>query len=206
MNYISLGPTCSVAYQLQKLNLKKESLPFDWIRCNSISFLLNLIKNNFNNFFDDLTYVKDDTKFPYIEKDDSVELFDEIKDFKTKIYKTKNIGFFHDFKEDVTIDQIKEKYNRRIKRFYETIKNKSIFIRDDLFFKESNIPVYNELNNLLKNFNKDNLLVLIINTNKNLNLSSLDKSIKIYIDSEKITEWQHPSIQLFIKDLHLNYR
>ena len=31
MNYISLGSSCSVAYQLQKLNLKKETLPFDWM-------------------------------------------------------------------------------------------------------------------------------------------------------------------------------
>jgi len=202
MNYISLGPTCSVAYQLQKLNLKKESLPFDWIRCNSVLTVLDLIKNNFNGFLNDLIHVKDDEKFPFI--DESEESFDDIKDMKTKIYKTNKIGFFHDFKDGVTFDDVKEKYDRRIKRFYDVSKNKSVFIRDDIYFKESNIPIYNELNKIIKEFNNDNQLVLIINISKNkvFNLSNLDKSIKVFIDTEKITEWQHPAIIPYLESLN----
>ena len=206
MNYISLGPTCSVAYQLQKLNLKKESLPFDWIRCNSILNILNLIKNNFEGFFEDLTHVKDSSsKFPYISDDDSsnsiFEKFDDLKDMETKIYKSKNIGFFHDFKDGVSIDDVKEKYNRRIKRFYEKIKNKSTFIRDEIHFKNANIPYYNELNNIFKKYNNENQLVLIINISKNADLSTLDKSIIVFFDDVKQTEWQHPAIQPFILDI-----
>ena len=203
MNYISLGPTCSVAYQLQKLNLKKESLPFDWIRCNSIINVLDLIKNNFQGFFDDLAYVRNDEKFPYISEDDSSisEKFDNLKDMETKIYKSKHIGFFHDFKDGVSIDEVKEKYDRRIKRFYEKIKNKSTFIRDEIHFKNANIPYYNELNKILKDYNNDNQLVLIINISKNADLSTLDKSIIVFFDDVKQTEWQHSAIQPFILDI-----
>lgn len=200
MNYISLGPTCSVAYQLEKLNLKKESLPFDWIRCNSIFNVLNLIKNNFEGFFEDLTHVKDSSsKFPFISDDD--QQFDNIKEMETKIYKSKHIGFFHDFKDGISIDDVKEKYNRRIKRFYEKIRNKSVFIRDDIHFKNENIPYYNELNKILKEYNNENQLVLIININRFADLSTLDKSIIVYFDDVKQTEWQHPAIQPFLLDI-----
>jgi hypothetical protein len=202
MNYISLGPTCSVAYQLQQLNLKKESLPFDWIRSNNISFVLELIKNNFKNFFDDLIHVKDDDKFPYIN-DDSSEMFDDIKDKQTNIYKTKNIGFFHDFKQGTTLQDVKEKYDRRIKRFYDVSRNKSVFIRDEIYFKVANIPIYNEINKIIKEFNNDNQLVLIININKIKmpDITAFDSTIKIIFDSEKITEWQHPAIIPYIKSI-----
>ena len=143
MNYISLGSSCSVAYQLQNLKLKKESLPFDWVRANDISFVLQLIKNNFSGFLDNLEYIKDDEKFPYINND---ELFDNIKEKHTKIYKNQYIGFYHDFKENTSFEEVKEKYDRRIKRFYDIIKNESIFIRDEQKFKTSDITTYNELN------------------------------------------------------------
>ena len=72
MNYVSLGSSCSIAYQLQILKLKKESLPFDWIRSNNLPYVLNLIQNNFTGFFDDLEHVKDDERFPFIE-DNEIE-------------------------------------------------------------------------------------------------------------------------------------
>lgn len=31
MNYISLGYFCSIAMDLEKLGLRNESLPFDWV-------------------------------------------------------------------------------------------------------------------------------------------------------------------------------
>jgi len=198
MNYISLGSNCSVAYQLQKLNLKKESLPFDWIRVNSIKAVLDLIENNFSGFLDDLVHVKDDEKFPFI--DDTEEYFDKIQDKKTKIYKNQNIGFFHDFKDGVSFEEVKEKYDRRIKRFYEKIKEKSYFIRDEIKFKESDIPIYNQLNKLIKNYNKESKLVLIINDNKkSFNIDKLDQDITVFIDHEKITEWQHPIISSYLQ-------
>jgi len=126
--------------------------------------------------------------------------FDAIPDKKTKIYKTKYLGFFHDFKDGVSLDEIKEKYNRRIKRFYDVIKNKCIFIRDDVKFKESDIGTYNLLNAELKKHNSENVLVLIANT-KLLSISGLDESIKVFIENNKVSEWQHHSIVPMIQSL-----
>lgn len=201
MNYISLGPTCSVAYQLQKLNKKKESLPFDWIRSSNIKDVIYLILNNFHGFLDNISYVRDDTKFPIIK--DS-ETFDEVTDKETKIYRNEklNLGFFHDFKEGITLEEVREKYDRRIKRFYETVKEKCIFIRDDIYFHQDNIEDYNNLYMILTEFNNQNELILIINMNKNkYDLSKLNPAIKVFVDNEKQTEWQHHMITSFIEQI-----
>jgi hypothetical protein len=201
MAYISLGPTCSVAYQLQKLGKKKESLPFDWIRCPNIKDVIHLITNNFQGFLDEISFVRDDTKFPLIK--DS-EIFDDVLDKKTKIYRNEklNLGFFHDFKDGVTLEDVREKYNRRIKRFYETVKNECIFIRDDMYFHQENVDDYNNLYQILVEFNDQNKLVLIINMSKNIyDLTGLNPAIKVFIDNEKQTEWQHHKITSFIEHL-----
>jgi hypothetical protein len=207
MNYISLGPTCSIAYQLQKLGKKKESLPFDWIRCYPIDSVLHLIQNNFSDLFEGIEYVKDDTKFPFIEDnvgEGESESFDTIKMKDTKIYKNDKLGisFFHDFKEGIDVNDVIEKYQRRIDRFYNVVKTPSIFIRDELAFKVDDIPLYNQLYRVLKQFNNENRLVLIINTfKKDFVLDELNSGIKVYKISDKISEWQHPEINTIIEKL-----
>jgi len=205
MNYISLGSTCSVAYQLQKLGLKKESLPFDWIRCPNILSVLQLISMNFCGFLANLTYLKDETKFPFI--DDTLDNFDNISDKQTKIYYNNllSIGFYHDFKDDITLKDVNEKYQRRIKRFYELIKTPSIFIRDEIKFNTVDIPVYNKLYDELCKYNLNNQLILIINTSKlQFDLTGLNSKIRVYLDTEKIKEWQHPAIVPVLNDLLVN--
>jgi hypothetical protein len=207
MNYISLGPTCSIAYQLQKLGKKKESLPFDWIRCYSIGSVFHLIQNNFDGLFDGLEYVKDDTKFPFIEDNvggGEYETFDTIEMKDTKIYKNDTLGisFFHDFKEGIDKKDVLEKYNRRIDRFYNVVKTPSVFIRDELNFKVCDIMIYNQLYDKLKEYNNENRLVLIINTfKKDFVLDGLNSGIEIYKSSDKISEWQHPEINMIIEQI-----
>ena len=157
---------------------------------------------NFSGFLANLTYLKDETKFPFI--DDTLHNFDTITDKHTKIYYNNllSIGFYHDFKEGVTIEMVAEKYQRRIKRFYEIIKAQSIFIRDELKFNAIDIPVYNKLYDELCKYNSDNQLILIINTSKSqFDLTGLNPRIKIYLDKEKTREWQHPAIVPFIQAL-----
>ena len=201
MDYISLGPTCSVAYQLQKLGKKKKSLPFDWIRCPNIKDVIHLITNNFQGFLDGISFVRDDTKFPIIK--DS-EIFDDVADKETKVYRNEklNLGFFHDFKEGISLEDVQEKYDRRIKRFYETVKSECIFIRDDMYFHQESVEDYNNLYRILAEFNDQNKLVLIININKNkYDISGLNPAIKVFIDNEKQTEWQHHKITSFIEQV-----
>jgi hypothetical protein len=205
MNYVSLGPTCSIAYQLQKLGKKNESLPFDWIRCYPISSVLHLIQNNFSDLLIGIEYVKDDTKFPLIEDiEGGGDTFDTITMLDTKIYKNDKLGisFFHDFKDGIDVKDVIEKYQRRIERFYSEVKNPSVFIRDELNFKVGDIPLYNELYNKLKEFNNENRLVLIIYTfKKDFALDGLNPEIKVYKNAEKISEWQHPEIISILKEI-----
>jgi len=205
MNYVSLGPTCSIAYQLQKLDKKKESLPFDWIRCYPISSVLDLIQNNFSDLFEGIKYVKDDTKFPLIEDiDGGGDTFDTITMLDTKIYKNDKLGisFFHDFKDGIDVKDVIEKYKRRINRFYNLVKNSYVFIRDELNFKVCDIMIYNQLYDKLKEFNNENRLVLIINTfKKDFVLDGLNAGIEIYKNADKISEWQHPEITSILKEI-----
>lgn len=52
--FISLGPNCHPSGNLRKLNLRKQSLPFDWLLCNNkfrlFEYVNNLINTNFSNF------------------------------------------------------------------------------------------------------------------------------------------------------------
>jgi len=203
-NYISLGPTCSIAYQLQKLQKKKESLPFDWIRCYPIRSVLELIENNFTGLFDEIEFVKDDTKFPFIEDMTEGETFDTIVMKDTKIYKNDKLGisFFHDFKDGIDVKDVVAKYNRRIERFYNVVKTPSIFIRDELNFKVCDIMIYNQLYDKLKEFNNENRLILIINTfKKDYNIDGLNLGIEIHKNGDKISEWQHPEITSILEKI-----
>ena len=49
MNYISLGYFCSVASELEKLGLRTESSPFDWVISDFEGVLL-AIQNNFSDY------------------------------------------------------------------------------------------------------------------------------------------------------------
>jgi hypothetical protein len=62
--------------------------------------------------------------------------------------------------------------------------------------------IYNELYNKLKEFNNENRLVLIINTfRKTYDITGLNKGIEIYKNSDKISEWQHPEINMIIQEI-----
>jgi hypothetical protein len=87
MIFIPLGIDCDVANFLNKYNLRKTSLPFDWnVSYNGVS---RCIENNFANFTD---FAGNDR----INKDD--------------------VYFHHDFLEDSMTQADKEKYNRRCER------------------------------------------------------------------------------------------
>jgi len=174
-------------------------MPFDWLRQKSLKGLLKLLKTNFESFLD-VTYVKEATKFPLMSSED---LFDEVKEKRTKVYKNKalKIDFFHDFAENTTFEDVRDKYDRRIARFFETIQKKCIFIRDDKYFKEKDIADYNELYKILLEHNSEHVLVLILNTFKgDFNLDGLDNNIKVYKNEKNQTKWQNPIICEYIND------
>lgn len=116
-NYIaiSLGLACETALQLRRTNLSTSFFPFDWIQSNDFSTVTELIKNKFKDFL----------------APETIADFHIIGQFRTHHvvrYQRFDVEFFHDFTSNTTIEDIrskvKEKYDRRIARFYDALQSK----------------------------------------------------------------------------------
>lgn len=164
--YISLGSTCCVAYQLNKLKLRNMALPFDWIRTNNINQLTKCLEDSFEKFCDFKSFGN--------KKDFTLQETDDFIDDSTlgtlNVKNGYNMSFLHDFRIDLdNSSDIIKKYQKRIERFYQIIvgsdnNTKIIFVRYDLSYNKDNIL------NLLDALNKicphDYSLLLIINQSK----------------------------------------
>ncbi len=115
---VPIGMTCATASQLKKRNLRRASFPFDWILIppeNALQTMVDLIQSRFEAFFE-----KDDLR---LNSKESVSGRYLVINQRTKI------EFPHDFFTPTLTDEEfaknKEKYRRRIERFYETIEQSS---------------------------------------------------------------------------------
>ena len=114
----SIGHDCACSMYLRKHNLRTTSGPFDWLTNVSPKKRFELMLNEFDDFMniDDFEFMQ---KNPEIFNDDACDY-----------YKNKKNGFYfyHDFPTGVPLQEsfpdVAKKYERRIKRFYENIKNK----------------------------------------------------------------------------------
>ena len=158
MKYISLGYFCSLAMDLEKLGLRSESSPFDWL-ISDFEGVIRAIENNFDGFLacEDLSQNTANRAI-----------------YKNTYY---NVDFYHDFDSRYPLrDQLPEverKYRRRIDRFYESIKEPTLFIRyisdeelvdgksKELLWIEEN---FDRVMNLLRSFNAENDILFIANT------------------------------------------
>lgn len=167
-NFVSLGYFCSVALELDRIGLRQESFPFDWLITESFELVMSLIKTNFNCFL-----LKENL---YQESNISPNYYYD---------NTCKIHFYHDFNSVDTLDnqydKIKEKYDKRIERFYNRIKSPTIFIRyccnkDEIeYIQENRINI--EL--FLKSFNSENKIIYITNI-KNIGLDWV-----FYVEKDK---------------------
>ncbi len=134
--FISLGGACQPAIHLRQNGLRKNAYPFDWINTSAKSLCL-LLENDFQNFFD---------------KEHIAEANIPYSGGKCYMNKRYNILFFHEFKDENdfknNFEKVKEKYERRIKRFYEALHSGQpiFFIRHIMTRIETD-----ELNNLIQN-------------------------------------------------------
>lgn len=116
---VSLGTACIVANKMENNNLKLFSGPFDWI-VGSPERVHYLIKNNFKDFFlyNNLEIEgKKDGKFLVRDKLNGLLSVHDFKGSETKIARNE-------------YSEVMEKYNRRIKRFYDWCRRseKALFI------------------------------------------------------------------------------
>ncbi|PGY12671.1 DUF1796 family putative cysteine peptidase [Bacillus sp. AFS031507] len=151
-NVISLGFFCSTALELKKIGLRDSSGPFDWI-ISDFKGIIDCIDNGFEDIlkYGNMSQYKETPNY-YVDT----------------IY---NFHFYHDFSRyDALSDQlpnVKDKYVRRIKRFYEKIKEPTLFIRyiknqEEIIYIENN---YEGIMSIIKKYNESNDLILISNDN-----------------------------------------
>ncbi|MEH1008506.1 DUF1796 family putative cysteine peptidase [Winogradskyella sp. ECml5-4] len=171
---IPIGCDCHPAYTLQKLNIRKRSLPFDWLNTDSIKgvkFVCDNIGNNFSGFLTKLYknergYIVSE-KFPYAEFMHEKNLISSEKD-KTKFIRRiskflklikKDVYFLYNITSDSLIsdETVKEFFNSVI-QFQSFLKQKQflcVYIRYDETFDENSkfCEKLLELLNDLKNVN-----------------------------------------------------
>ena len=132
--FIPIGGACSIAYQLHKHNLRQTAYPFDWLKIKRLKTISHIIENKFDGFAD-FTEIDRSTKYPLIKND----MLDESSNNNCTIRAKNryNIISCHDFSSNLLfedqVDDIKQKYLRRISRFYDAIKSNRqvIFVRDE---------------------------------------------------------------------------
>lgn len=148
---ISLGFFCSVASELKRIDLRSMSGPFDWV-ISDLSGVLMLIQQRFTDFLNP-QYLEQNKEYPYI--------------LTNQKYK---IDFYHDFSPEEPLSEqiqsVTEKYTRRINRFYEAIRQPTLFIRYIHDQKEYDWLIQHdeEVVGLLKQFNKFNTILFVGNT------------------------------------------
>jgi hypothetical protein len=99
--FVSLGKDCSVGWNIKQL-IGQKYMPFDFLRISDVEWVLDWIMHgmDFEEFFKGLEFSRESDKFGE----------------KSRIHKTPNLGFFHDFYPGVTLEDVREKYKRRIDR------------------------------------------------------------------------------------------
>ena len=119
---MSLGETCTTSGALRELNLQTESLPFDWSagvipeKCGAcgLSGKIKLINNKFKDAFE----YGDLKEFPC---NDGNAKFRNVRNLKTGLQYIHEFPFTYTLKEH--FKEYQEKYERRVKRFYQKVKN-----------------------------------------------------------------------------------
>lgn len=119
----SLGRDCACSKYMKKAKLRICSGPFDWLKNASFERRLECMLNDFDGFFN----FED---FKPLEKNKNLDVdkhCDYYANVKSQFY------FLHDFQEGLPLSEtfqgVKDKYERRIKRFYKKIAdNKKVLL------------------------------------------------------------------------------
>lgn len=107
---IPVGSFCAGAQALRSVKKRSRSLPLDWVGPVSLTLAVDFLETGFKSFF---------------EKEDLKKYEKDTKKNIGYINTRTNVLFMHDFKDISRFDEeyvlIREKYDRRIKRLYQTI-------------------------------------------------------------------------------------
>ncbi|AVT56859.1 DUF1796 family putative cysteine peptidase [Pectobacterium versatile] len=166
----SIGRDCACSEYLKKHGLRISSGPFDWLTNANFEERFTLLLNNFKNFLNPEDFIP-------LEKDPSI-----LNDNNCDYYKNKstNFYFYHDFPINVkfseSFNKVKEKYSRRIDRFYFNVKNKDkiLLVWFSHYHATDDKIVIDNCNKLCKKLDK-HIDFLIIEHDNNLSKDHIEK-------------------------------
>lgn len=153
----SIGRDCACTMYMKSAKLRLTSGPFDWITNASWEQRFDLMMNDFNGFLDE-TKLKFLRKNPNVFNDDACDYYEHIEN---------GFYFYHDFPINVpmadSLPEVREKYNRRIERFYHNIqkKNKVLLIFLSHYDHVSDNVIKESCDNFCKKMNKNIDFVII---------------------------------------------
>lgn len=148
-NVVSLGWFCSVALENQRMGLRPYSLPFDWLLISNFESVLQLLQTHFSSFLD--------AKNLHQESGDPAYYHDTAY----------GIHYYHDFTADKSLEEqlpaVRQKYDRRISRLYETISYPTLFVRYCAYVTEMEYICsnYDAIRSQLKQYNERNEIIFI---------------------------------------------
>lgn len=130
---ISLGNACAPALHLRTLGIRTEAYPFDWI-ISHFDALYEALTSNFTYFLTDIKLRKDGTGVYDYYNFQFVHDFPTINTPKPNVLNSDFIGastLLSNWQDALSL--VKEKYNRRINRFYTACQGKEqiFFFRDE---------------------------------------------------------------------------
>jgi hypothetical protein len=196
--YISIGSQCTTPKLFDKLGVKKESLPFDWM-CSTPEFVYTILKlllieqKEINDIIDNDFFICDKrAKLQSVEH----HLFNT--DGPVLVNSKYNVCFPHDKPSD------REKYIRRMERFKQILLDKDNF----LYFVYVSVSSPNKgnytinsvepiqqlyeyiekINNILKDI-RTNYKIIIFDTNKPYGVIPSDILHLMYYDIKKKNSW-----------------
>ena len=141
-NCMSLGNGCWLSNFMLRTGLSSFYNPFSWITSTNFEAVLKIIDENFAGFLD-----KSNLHFG-----NNYECYDEKYD----------MIFYHDFCKEYS--DVKEKYDRRIKRFLDAEKKPTCFFRIVIYEKEVDYINNNQkyIQKVIKKYNQDNEIVFLV--------------------------------------------
>lgn len=123
MIFVPIGSDCEVAHFLRKNKLRKYAFPFDWC-VSTPDMILNVLKNKFVGFLDDIYIGKPIKRYLFTDNNENTLRVDNTIIYPL-ICKKYKILFPHDCSniDDAEINNIRDKYKRRIQRLLSIISN-----------------------------------------------------------------------------------
>jgi hypothetical protein len=187
--FISLGTTCAIAYQLKNLGLKYNKYPFDWSKTN-INKINNVLKNDFDKYnIVKVNKLSANHNYKFQENTSSYILSNSY-----------NITFAHELLNAYTadIDLFQNEILNRINTFKYKKNNYIIFILLDL--NNTQKTIYNQLEQLiinLKIYFTNFKLLYITSINIDINLSNLNNVKIIKIKNLEFIDWMYSNHNWF---------